>query len=127
MPLSMIATFTPPPVAPPQAHSRSIWRSAAALISLPRASSRNGSDHAGMSGSVTQRLRLDRAPAATGVRGNNLEDVADDAQLAVGEVAHSRHSIDELPERRLGVGVQLHGRGSDEVVDLVVRDVVADL
>ena len=50
---------------------------------------------------------LDRAAAAGGVRRHDLEDVGDEAQLAVGQVAHLRHAVDQLPERRLSVSVEL--------------------
>ena len=87
-PLSMMATFTPAPVAPPHAQSRSMLRAARPAWRAWRGRRRmNGSDHAGMSWSVMagagMSRRSDAAAAARRVRGNHLEHVRHEAQLAV--------------------------------------------
>ena len=69
-----------------------------------RSGSANGSDQAGSS-SVT--APLEDAWLASACGGHDVEDVGEERRLAVGQAAQSGDLVDQPPERRLVVGVEV--------------------
>jgi len=61
------------------------------------------------------------------VRGDDLQDVGHEPELAVGQVAQLGHAVHELPEGDLLVRVELGRGGGDDSLNFGVRDIVVGL